>query len=188
MILLIDNYDSFTYNVLQLVVPLAQGEPVRVLRNDALDLDAVVALGPDRIILSPGPGHPRDAGLSVSLPPRLPHTPLLGICLGHQALAWSEGGRVARSPRPLHGRTSPIHHDGGGVFAGLPEPFAGARYHSLLVERETLPHGWRVSAWTDDGDIMGMRHDDRPHHGIQFHPESFLTECGAALMENFLRQ
>jgi len=187
VILLIDNYDSFTYNVLQLVAPRAGGRPVRVVRNDALAPEAAAALRPDAVILSPGPGHPRDAGLSITLPPRLPDTPILGICLGHQALAWRDGARVGRSPRPLHGRASPVVHDARGLFEGLPTPFAAARYHSLVVDRESLPAGWHVSAWTDAGDIMALRHDERPHDGIQFHPESFLTECGGALLENFLR-
>ena len=187
MILLIDNYDSFTYNVLQLVGARCGASPIRVVRNDELTPSQVLELDPEAVILSPGPGHPRDAGLSVSLPELMPRTPMLGICLGHQALAWRDGARVGRSPRPLHGRTSPIHHDGRGVFEGLPDPFPGARYHSLVVDRNGLPPRWHVSAWTDAGDIMGLRHDERPHHGIQFHPESFLTECGGALLENFLR-
>lgn len=186
MILLIDNYDSFTHNLWQALGACAGGEEVRVVRNDALAPDALVALRPRRVVLSPGPGHPRDARLSLLAPALLPRVPLLGVCLGHQALALAEGARVVRAPRPTHGRALPILHDGQGVLAALPARFEAALYHSLVVEEASLPPALRVAARTEAGDIMALRHVARPHVGVQFHPESFLTPAGPALLAAFL--
>lgn len=187
MILLIDNYDSFTYNLHQLLADCAgSSEEVQVVRNDALDAEELRERGADRVVLSPGPGHPRDSRLSLEASERLPHVPILGVCLGHQALALALGGRVDRSPRPTHGRPVAMHHDGSPLFAGVPDPFEAALYHSLRVDRATLPDALVVSAWNDAGDIMALRHRDRPHHGVQFHPESFMSAAGRRLVTNFL--
>lgn len=188
MILLVDNYDSFTFNLFQAVAPLAAraGDEVRVLRNDAATADAVATWRPSAVILSPGPGHPRDAGLSLTLPDRLPDTPTLGVCLGHQALATAAGARVERSPRPRHGRPIPVEHDGLAPFRDLPNPFEAALYHSLVVLEDGLPEDWAVSARSPEGDVMGLRHRERPHCGVQFHPESFMTAHGSALLSDFL--
>ncbi len=185
MILVVDNYDSFTYNLVQY---LAQaGAVVRVHRNDALDLDAVVALDPEGILLSPGPGTPDEAGISLAVVTQLAgRVPIFGVCLGHQTIGQAYGGRVVRAERLMHGRTSPIHHRGAGVFAGLPSPFTATRYHSLLVERTSLPDVLEVTAETQEGEIMGLRHRELDVEGVQFHPESFLTEHGHALLANFL--
>lgn len=187
MILLIDNYDSFTHNLWQALGACAGGEEVRVLRNDALSPAELVALRPRRVVLSPGPGHPRDARLSLLAPALLPEVPLLGVCLGHQALALAEGARVVRAPRPVHGRALEILHDGAGLFAGLPAAFEAALYHSLVVQEDSLPPALQVAARTRAGDIMALRHVARPHLGVQFHPESFLTPAGPALLAAFLR-
>lgn len=190
MILVVDNYDSFTYNLVQY---LAQaGAVVRVHRNDALDLDAVVALDPEGILLSPGPGTPDEAGISLAVVTQLAgRVPIFGVCLGHQTIGQAYGGRVVRAERLMHGRTSPIHHRGAGVFAGLPSPFTATRYHSLAIERETLPACLEVTAWTEDGEIMGVRHREFAAHcrleGVQFHPESVRSEHGHRLLRNFLQ-
>jgi anthranilate synthase/aminodeoxychorismate synthase-like glutamine amidotransferase len=186
VILLIDNYDSFTHNLWQALSACAGGEEVRVLRNDALAPPELLALAPRRIVLSPGPGHPAEARLSLLAPQLFPQTPLLGVCLGHQALALCHGGRVVRSPRPTHGRAVAMHHDGSGPLAALPDPFDAALYHSLMVEPASLPDCLRVAARSPAGDIMALRHVDRPHVGVQFHPESFLTPEGPALLAAFL--
>ncbi len=185
MILVIDNYDSFTYNLVQELMTLAPVE-VRVIRNDAASADELLALEPAAIVISPGPGVPERSGVILELIRRAADIPLLGICLGHQALAAAAGGSIVRAPEPVHGKTSPIHHDGRGLFAGLPDPFTATRYHSLVVERESLPGELEVTAWTDDGTVMGLAHRRRPHVGVQFHPESYLCREGMDLLRNFL--
>jgi anthranilate synthase/aminodeoxychorismate synthase-like glutamine amidotransferase len=185
MILLIDNYDSFVHNLARYVREL--GAETRVVRNDELDVAGIQALAPSHVIVSPGPCTPREAGVSnaaiLALAPRIP---VLGVCLGHQCLAAALGGRVVRAARPRHGKTSPIHHDGKGLFAGLPSPFEATRYHSLIVEPESLPTSLEVVAWTPEREIMALRHRGWPAWGVQFHPESVLTEHGHALLSNFL--
>ena len=184
-VLLVDNYDSFTYNLYQYLGEL--GAEIRVVRNDELTAEAAVALAPDRIVISPGPGTPDQAGITLDLIRRAAgKIPLLGVCLGHQALGQAFGGRVRRAPRLMHGKTSPIHHDGRTVFSQLPEPFTATRYHSLVVERDSVPDALEVSAWTDDGIVMGLRHREHPLEGVQFHPESILTTVGKDLLRNFL--
>jgi anthranilate synthase component II len=186
MLLVLDNYDSFTYNLVQYLGEM--GAELAVHRNDAITLDAVEALGPQAIVVSPGPGTPAQAGLSSALIRRFTgRCPILGVCLGHQCIGEVFGGRVGRVPAPIHGKTSHIHHDGRGVFAGLPDPFEATRYHSLVVHREGLPAALEASAWTDDGLVMGLRHRDARVEGVQFHPESILTAAGKALLANFLR-
>ena len=185
MILVIDNYDSFTYNLVQYLGEL--GEDVRVARNDEITLDEIAALAPQRICISPGPCSPNEAGVSVPLLQRFAgDMPILGVCLGHQAIGQAFGGRVVRAQSLMHGKTSPIHHTGAGVFAGLPEPFTAARYHSLAVQRGSLPDCLEITAWTQDGEIMGLRHKTLPVEGVQFHPESIATEHGHAMLKNFL--
>ncbi|HWK47300.1 MAG TPA: aminodeoxychorismate/anthranilate synthase component II [Stellaceae bacterium] len=184
MFLLIDNYDSFTYNLWHVLGEL--GAETVVWRNDAIDVEGVLALAPQGIVISPGPGRPEDAGITVELVRRAGSIPLFGVCLGHQAIGAAFGGVVARAPAPMHGKISAMRHDGTGVFAGLPEGFAATRYHSLVVERRDLPDELIVNAETDDGLIMGLRHRDRPIHGVQFHPESIASEAGHALIGNFL--
>lgn len=185
MLLIIDNYDSFTYNLVQYFGEL--GAEMRVVRNDALTVDEIRALRPDRICISPGPCTPNEAGVSCAVIAALgATTPLLGVCLGHQSIGQVYGGEVVRADRLMHGKTSPIHHVGSGVFAGLPNPFEATRYHSLIVRRETLPDCLEVTAWTAEGEIMGLRHRSHPVHGVQFHPESILTEDGKRLLANFL--
>jgi anthranilate synthase component II len=185
-VLLIDNYDSFTYNLYQYLCEL--GAEVIVRRNDALDVDAARAFEPDAIVISPGPGVPGDAGISIDLIRALgPSLPILGVCLGHQAITVAFGGVVGRAPELMHGKASDIHHDGGGVFAGLPSPFSAIRYHSLSAAPESMPQALEVTARTKTGVIMGIRHREYPAHGVQFHPESILTEHGKALLGNFLR-
>lgn len=187
MILLIDNYDSFTYNLVQELGEL--GAAVDVARNDAFAIDDVARARPDGIVISPGPGTPHDAGLSNEVITTFGRSiPLLGVCLGHQCIAQVFGGRVVRAPTLLHGKTSPIHHDGTGVFADLPDPFVATRYHSLVVERDRLPTALEVTAWTADGVIMGVRHRDLPIEGVQFHPESILTTAGMDLLRTFVRR
>jgi anthranilate synthase/aminodeoxychorismate synthase-like glutamine amidotransferase len=185
-ILLIDNYDSFTYNIVQYLAEL--GAEVDVFRNDAITPEAIAARQPDGIVISPGPGNPDEAGVSLEVIRRFAGTiPLLGVCLGEQSLGQVYGGQVVRAPYLMHGRTSAIHHDGKGVFAGLPNPFTATRYHSLVVDRASLPACLEVSAWTEDGLVMGLRHKDLPTvEGVQFHPESILTEAGKPLLANFL--
>ncbi|MGN6513896.1 MAG: anthranilate synthase component II [Lysobacteraceae bacterium] len=192
MLLMIDNYDSFTWNLVQYLQSL--GAEVRVERNDALTVDEIEALAPARIVISPGPCTPNEAGVSLEVIRRLgPRTPILGVCLGHQAIGQAYGGDVVRAKSIMHGKTSRIRHAGRGVFAGLPDGYEATRYHSLVVARETLPDCLEVTAWTDHADgsfeeIMGLRHREHPVEGVQFHPESILTEHGHAMLKNFLEQ
>ena len=184
-VLLVDNYDSFTYNLYQYLGEL--GAEIRVVRNDELSAEAAVGLAPDRIVISPGPGTPDQAGITLDLIRRAAgRIPVLGVCLGHQALGQAFGGDVRRAPKLMHGKTSEIHHDGKGLFAGLPDPFTATRYHSLVVERGSVPESLEISAWTDDGIVMGLRHREYPLEGVQFHPESILTTVGKDLLRNFL--
>jgi anthranilate synthase/aminodeoxychorismate synthase-like glutamine amidotransferase len=186
MVLVIDNYDSFTYNLVQYLGEL--GAEVRVVRNDAVSLETLAADPPQRIVISPGPGRPEQAGVTMSVIRHFGQTtPILGVCLGHQAIGAVFGGRVVRAVAPLHGKTSTIEHDGRGVFAGLTQPFTAARYHSLVVAEEGLPPDLEVCARTrEDGVIMGLRHRSWPVHGVQFHPESILTGEGRRILRNFL--
>jgi anthranilate synthase/aminodeoxychorismate synthase-like glutamine amidotransferase len=185
MLLLIDNYDSFTYNLYQYLAEL--GADVLVRRNDELTVEAAEALAPAHLVVSPGPCTPREAGISSALIARLgPRIPTLGVCLGHQCIGEVFGGRVVRAREPIHGKTSRIHHGGQGVLRGLPNPFEAARYHSLIVERASLPPSLEITAETEDGEIMALRHRDYPIEGVQFHPESILTPAGKALLRNFL--
>jgi len=186
MLLLIDNYDSFTYNLAQILGALGQDLVVR--RNDCITLDEIAALRPERIVISPGPCTPREAGISEDVIRRFAaEIPILGVCLGHQAIGEAFGGRVVRAPRLMHGKTSEIRHDGKTLFRGLPQPFSATRYHSLMVARESLPRCLAISAESEDGVIMGLRHRKYRVEGVQFHPESVLTTPGAKLLENFLR-
>jgi anthranilate synthase component 2 len=185
VILMLDNYDSFTYNLVQELEEIGEA-PVGVVRNDAAPVAELLARGPRAVVISPGPGAPEEAGVTLELVQRPAELPLLGICLGHQALAAAHGGRVVRAAAPVHGKTSAIRHGGAGVFAGLPDPFEATRYHSLVVAREGLPAALEVTAWTDDGTIMGLRHRERPHFGVQFHPESYLCREGRQLLARFL--
>jgi anthranilate synthase component II len=186
MLLMIDNYDSFTYNLVQYLGEL--GEDVRVVRNDEITLDEIAALAPDRICISPGPCSPNEAGISIPVLREFAgRLPILGVCLGHQAIGQAFGGRVVRARTLMHGKTAPIRHTGCGVFAGLPDPFTAARYHSLAVERASLPDCLEVTAWTEDGEIMGLRHKTLDVEGVQFHPESIATEHGHAMLKNFLQ-
>lgn len=187
MILVIDNYDSFTYNLVQYLGAL--GERLVIRRNDEIDLPGIARLRPACLVISPGPCSPAEAGISVAaIKTFAPRLPILGVCLGHQAIGAAFGGRIVRARRLMHGKTSPIRHDGRGVFAGLPNPFAATRYHSLLVEAKSLPACLEVSARTAEGEIMGLRHRRFAVEGVQFHPESILTEHGRRLLENFVRQ
>ncbi len=186
MVLVIDNYDSFTYNLVQYLGEL--GADVSVVRNDATTVEAIAATRPSRIVISPGPGRPEQAGVSIEVIRRLGETtPILGVCLGHQAIAAACGGEVTRAAAPLHGKTSTIEHDGRGVFAGLPSPFTATRYHSLIVREDGLPAALEVCARTrDDRTVMGLRHRRWPVHGVQFHPESILTAEGRRILRNFV--
>ena len=185
MVLMIDNYDSFTFNLVQYFGEL--GAAVEVVRNDEITLDEVAARAPERIVISPGPCTPAEAGISVPLIQRFAgHVPILGVCLGHQAIGQAFGGRVVRAARVMHGKLSPVRHDGSGVFGGLPSPFTATRYHSLAIERTSLPDVLEVTATADDGEIMGVRHRSYPVEGVQFHPEAILTEHGRRLLANFL--
>ena len=185
MLLMIDNYDSFTYNLVQYFGEL--GQEVKVVRNDALTVDEISALGAARIVISPGPCTPDQAGVSLEVLEKLSgKVPILGVCLGHQSLGQAFGGKVVRAKSIMHGKISTIHHDRRGVFQGLPEGFNATRYHSLAIERASLPDCLEVSAWTDDGEIMGVRHKELPIQGVQFHPESILTEHGHDMLRNFL--
>ncbi len=187
MLLMIDNYDSFTYNLVQYLGEL--GEEVRVVRNDEIGVGEIERLAPSRIVISPGPCTPSEAGISLQVIDRLAgKVPLLGVCLGHQAIGQAFGGRVVHAKVLMHGKVSPIHHSGKGVFRGLPSPFQATRYHSLAIERESCPSELEVTAWTDDGEIMGVRHREMSVQGVQFHPESILTEHGHDLLRNFLIQ
>ena len=185
LVLLIDNYDSFTYNLYQYLGEL--GAETRVVRNDAMTADEALALGPRVIVISPGPGNPDQAGITLELIGKAKgRVPLLGVCLGHQALGQALGGRVVRAPKLMHGKTSEIHHDGRTIFSGLPNPFTATRYHSLIVARESVPAELEISAWTEDGLVMGLRHRSVRMEGVQFHPESILTAAGKDLLRNFL--
>jgi anthranilate synthase component II len=185
MLLMIDNYDSFTYNLVQYFGEL--GEEVRVFRNDEITVEAIAALKPDRLVVSPGPCSPAEAGISVAaIRAFAGKIPLLGVCLGHQSIGAAFGGRIVHARQLMHGKTSPVHHAGTGVFRGLPNPFIATRYHSLAIERASLPACLEVTAWTDDGEIMGVRHKEFAVEGVQFHPESILSEHGHRLLQNFL--
>jgi len=186
-LLLIDNYDSFTYNLVQAFLVL--GAEVLVHRNDEITVDQARALEPTHLCISPGPGTPADAGVSMKMIEAFAgRIPVFGVCLGHQSLVEVFGGKVVRAGRLMHGKTSPVHHDGLGVFTGLPNPLEAGRYHSLIAERDALPPSLAVTAWTREGEVMGVRHRELPVEGVQFHPESILTPDGPALMGNFLRQ
>jgi len=186
MLLMIDNYDSFTFNIVQYFMEL--GETVEVHRNDAITVKEIEALAPKRLVISPGPCDPTKAGISVEA---IRHfagkIPILGVCLGHQSIAYAFGGEVVKAPRLMHGKTSMVHHDGKGVFEGIENPFEANRYHSLIVRRETLPECLEISAWTDMDEIMGLRHKEMQIEGMQFHPESILTRAGKDLLGNFLK-
>lgn len=190
MLLMIDNYDSFTFNLVQYLQTL--GAEVEVVRNDALTVDGIAKLAPERIVISPGPCTPNEAGVSLEVIRELgATTPILGVCLGHQSIGQAYGGKVVRAGNIMHGKTSRIRHQGGGVFAGLPDGYEATRYHSLVVERASLPDELEITAWTENADgsfeeIMGLRHREHPVEGVQFHPESILTEHGHALLKNFL--
>lgn len=187
MILLIDNYDSFTYNLFQYLSEL--GAETRVVRNDQISVEEIEKLSPQGIVVSPGPCTPNEAGISLSIFEKLAGKfPVLGVCLGHQSMGQAFGGKVIRAKVPMHGKVSKIHHDGKGVFRGLANPFEATRYHSLVVEKQSLPESLEVSAWTSDGEIMGLRHKSLPVEGVQFHPESILTAEGKKLIANFLQQ
>ncbi|MEQ8466697.1 anthranilate synthase component II [Coleofasciculus sp. E1-EBD-02] len=192
MIVVIDNYDSFTYNLVQYIGELGLTLPVaadiQVYRNDQIDLDQLRQLNPDGIVISPGPGRPDDAGISCELIHQLGATvPILGVCLGHQSIGQVFGGKIISAPLLMHGKTSEIYHTGVGVFQNLPNPFIATRYHSLVIERDTCPDALEITAWVEDGTIMGVRHRNYPHlQGVQFHPESVLTDCGKQLLQNFL--
>jgi para-aminobenzoate synthetase component 2 len=194
MLLVLDNYDSFTFNLVQYLGELAAEHPLaaelRVERNDALSVEQIKALKPAAILISPGPGDPDQSGVCLEVLRELsPSTPTLGVCLGHQSIAQVFGGKVVRAKELMHGKTSPVLHEGQGVFAGLPNPLTATRYHSLIAERESLPDCLEITAWLEDGTIMGLRHRDHPHiEGVQFHPESVLTQGGHQLLANFLRQ
>ena len=191
-LLMIDNYDSFTFNLVQYLQVL--GAEVEVVRNDAMTVDEIEKLAPQRIVISPGPCTPNEAGVSLEVIERLgPTTPILGVCLGHQSIGQAYGGKVVRAGRIMHGKTSPIRHQGQGVFAGLPDGYEATRYHSLVVERASLPQALEITAWTENEDgsfeeIMGLRHREHPVEGVQFHPESILTGHGHALLKNFLQR
>ncbi|WP_374013026.1 aminodeoxychorismate/anthranilate synthase component II [Pseudoxanthomonas koreensis] len=192
MLLMIDNYDSFTFNLVQYLQAL--GAEVEVVRNDAMSVDAIEKLAPERIVISPGPCTPNEAGVSLQVIERLgATTPILGVCLGHQSIGQAYGGKVVRAGNIMHGKTSAIRHEGKGVFAGLPDGYEATRYHSLVIERGSLPAQLEITAWTENPDgsfeeIMGLRHREHPVEGVQFHPESILTEHGHALLKNFLQR
>lgn len=192
MILVIDNYDSFTYNLVQYLGELGEDFPVakdiQIYRNDKITVEEIVALKPDGIVISPGPGRPDDAGVSLEIIEKLgPTIPILGVCLGHQCIGQIFGGTITSAPELMHGKTSPIHHENGGVFNGLDAPFTATRYHSLVIEQDTCPEVLDVTAWVDDQTIMGVQHREYPHiQGVQFHPESILTTSGKKLLSNWL--
>jgi para-aminobenzoate synthetase component II len=186
VILVIDNYDSFTYNLVQYLGEL--GAEVEVHRNDRITVDAIAARRPEGVLISPGPGAPRDAGVSLDVIRELgARFSIFGVCLGHQSIGEAFGGRVVRAERLMHGRTSLVEHDGRGVFEGLPSPFTATRYHSLIVDKDMLPDVLEATAFTPEGELMGLRHRTLPIHGVQFHPEAFLTEHGHAMLRNWLR-
>jgi anthranilate synthase/aminodeoxychorismate synthase-like glutamine amidotransferase len=186
MLLMIDNYDSFTYNLVQYLGEL--GEDIRVFRNDKISIKEIEEMEPERIVISPGPCTPKEAGISVEVIRRFAgRLPILGVCLGHQSIGAAFGGEIIRAPKLMHGKTSLIHHDGKTIFEGLPNPFEATRYHSLLINRETFPDCLEITAWTDSGEIMGARHKEFVIEGVQFHPESILTIAGKDLLRNFLK-
>ncbi len=186
MILMIDNYDSFTYNLVHYLGEL--GERVLVFRNDKITLEEVAKLNPDMVVVSPGPCTPKEAGISVDVIKEFAgRIPILGVCLGHQSIGYAFGGNIVKAKRLLHGKTSQIYHDGKGIYQGVPNPFEATRYHSLLIERESLPDKLEVTAWTDEEEIMGVRHKGHLIEGVQFHPESILTKHGKDLLNNFVR-
>ncbi|MDO8577598.1 MAG: aminodeoxychorismate/anthranilate synthase component II [Dehalococcoidales bacterium] len=186
MLLLIDNYDSFTYNLFQYLSEL--GQEVTVVRNDKTTVADIERMKPERIVISPGPSNPQNAGISNEVIRHFgPKLPVFGVCLGHQCIGYAYGGIVSGAKQIMHGKSSPIHHYGKGVFTGLPDPFSAIRYHSLVVKRENLPDCLEITAWTEDGEIMGLRHKSHPVEGIQFHPESFMTEYGKDILSNFLK-
>ena len=189
MVLIIDNYDSFTYNLVQCIGALDLTRELEVRRNDAMSLDEIASRKPSHIVISPGPCTPNEAGISVALVERFAgKIPILGVCLGHQCIAQAFGAKIVRAPRLMHGKTSPIHHVGTGIYYGLSNPFTATRYHSLCIDRKTLSDEFEVTAWTDRDELMGIRHASLPLEGVQFHPESFLTEQGPRLVESFFRQ
>ncbi|MCM8795152.1 MAG: aminodeoxychorismate/anthranilate synthase component II [Candidatus Omnitrophica bacterium] len=186
MILVIDNYDSFTYNLVQYLCSL--GAKIRVIRNDELSLKEIKNLRPTRIVISPGPGRPEDAGICCGVIKEFEDKiPILGVCLGHQAIGYVYGGRIVGAKRLMHGKTSLIYHNKKSIFKGIPNPFVATRYHSLIVEKNTLPEILEVIAWSKEGEIMGLKHKDYPVFGVQFHPESILTEVGLDILKNFLK-
>ena len=185
MILMIDNYDSFTYNLVQELSEVGDVE-IKVVRNDAASVDELMAKGPRAVVISPGPGIPEESGVTMDVVRAAADLPLLGICLGHQAIAAVHGGRVVRASEPIHGKTSGVRHNGAGLFEGVPDGFEATRYHSLIVDRESLPVDLEITAWTEDGVIMGLRDRNRPHFGVQFHPESYLCHEGRKLLARFL--
>jgi len=193
MIVIIDNYDSFTYNIVQTIADNCREdqttEDIKVFRNDKITIEELQELQPRRILVSPGPCTPREAGISVAVIKAFgPKIPVLGVCLGHQSIGEAFGGEVVRAGRIMHGKTSPIHHDGKGVFTGLPNPFEGMRYHSLVVEQHNLPEILSVTAWTEEKELMGLRHAELPVEGVQFHPESIMTPAGKQLLRNFMSE
>lgn len=186
MLLIIDNYDSFTYNLVQYIGEV--GEDIKVFRNDKITIHEIEQLNPEKVVISPGPCTPKEAGISVELIRHFAHKmPILGVCLGHQSIGAAFGGEIIRAPRLMHGKTSLIFHDGKTIFKGLPNPFEATRYHSLIIRRETLPDCLEISAWTDMNEIMGVRHKEFIIEGVQFHPESILTKVGKDLLRNFLK-
>jgi anthranilate synthase/aminodeoxychorismate synthase-like glutamine amidotransferase len=193
MLVIIDNYDSFTYNIVQTIAGNfldAGGKgDIRIFRNDKISIEGITELQPDQILISPGPCTPSQAGISIAT---IKHfsgkVPILGVCLGHQSIAEAFGGDVIRASRIMHGKTSPVYHDNKGIFAGVENPFAGMRYHSLIVKKETVPDCLEISAWTEEGEIMGLRHKDLHVEGVQFHPESIMTPAGIQLLNNFIIQ
>lgn len=187
MILMIDNYDSFTYNLVQYLGAL--GQKIKVFRNDKINLSQIKKLKPQKIVISPGPGRPEDAGISVEVIRKLSgKIPILGVCLGHQAIGYAYGGNIINAKKLMHGKTSLIYHNKKTIFKGLPNPFEATRYHSLIVDKKTLPKCFDIIAWTKEGEIMGLKHKDFPLWGVQFHPESILTKAGKDLLANFLKQ
>lgn len=187
MILIIDNYDSFTFNLVQGLGALPRNPDIRVVRHDVTSVDEIEELRPSHMVISPGPGAPAQAGISIEVIQRFAErVPILGVCLGHQCIGAAFGMRVRRAPRLLHGKTSAIHHVRNGLYEGLPNPFTAARYHSLILRAEDLPDDFEPTAWTKEGELMGLRHRHWPLEGVQFHPESFMTEAGSTLLENFV--
>lgn len=187
MLLMIDNYDSFTYNLVQYFSEL--GEEVVVYRNDEITLKKIMQLGPEKIVISPGPSTPNEAGISLSAIKQFSNqTPVLGVCLGHQSIGQAFGGKIIHAKQLMHGKTSPIYHQNKGIFRNLPNPFIATRYHSLVIDRATLPECLEITAWTEDNEIMGIKHQSLPLEGIQFHPESILSEYGHDMLQNFLNQ